>query len=177
MKKSIFIFSYLLLALLLFNACQPPVDIKSAKEAILAVNEEERDAFFDKDITRLENVWLQEPGSKRMFASEKSLSILNGWTEINANYQEDLESDVWESYEDVKADFSNYEINVFGNSALVYHDITWTGKYLGEEFENLQKRIVHLVNKDKTWKISFIAQLTVPAEKQDNEEKITEEGQ
>ena len=174
MKKTIFIFSYLSLALLLFNACQTQVetvDIEAAKEVILAVNEEERDAYFDKDISRLEKIWLQEPGSKRIFTSENSLSIINGWSEIKANYQEDLEADYWESYEDVKADFSNYEINVFGNSALIYHDLTWTGKYLGEAFEYMSKRIVHLVNKDETWKISFIAQLKVPAEKQDIEEE------
>ena len=177
MKKTFIILSSLLLFTCLFNACQPQVDIEAAKETIIAVNEEERDAFFAKDITRLSDVWVQEPGSKRYFTSEKSLTILNGWTEIKADYQEDFEADWWENYEDVKADFSNYEIYVFDNSALVYHDIKWTGKYLGEAFENMQKRIVHLVNKDETWKIGFIAQLNVPAEKPDIEEESTEEGQ
>jgi hypothetical protein len=180
MKKSIFIFSSLLPALLLFNACQTQVetiDLESEKDAIIVVNEKERDAFFDKEMTRLEDVWVQEAGSKRILSSEKSLSIINGWSEIRANYQNDLEADRWEDYEDLWADFSNYEINVYTNSALVYHDILWTGKHLGEAFENESKRILHLVKKDGTWKISFIGQLKVPVKPQDIEEEITEEGQ
>ena len=177
MKQTNLIFSSLLLLILVFNACQPTVDIEAAKEAIIAINEEERDAFFDRDITRLEEVWLQEPVSKRIFTSENSLHIINGWTDIKANYQEDLEGEWWEDYEDVKADFSNYEINVYGNSALAYHDIIWRGKHLGEAFETEQKRVMHLVKKDRTWKISFIAQLTVPVEKPDTDEETTEEDQ
>jgi len=180
MKKSIFIFSSLLPALLLFNACQTQVetvDMEAEKEAIIAVNEEEKNAYFDKEIIRLENVWMQEAGSKRIFSSEKSLSIINGWTEIKADYQNDFEADWWEDYEDVKADFSNYEINVYANSALVYHDILWTGKHLGEAFETEQKRILHLVKKEGSWKINFTAQLKVPVEPQDIEEENTEEGQ
>jgi len=51
MKKTFIILSSLLLFTCLFNACQPQVDIEAAKETIIAVNEEERDAFFAKDIT------------------------------------------------------------------------------------------------------------------------------
>jgi ketosteroid isomerase-like protein len=177
MKKTSITLSFLLLFMCLYNACQPQVDIEAAKKAIIAINEEERDAFFAKDITRLADIWLQDSGSKRYFTSENSLTILDGWTEIKADYQEDFESDWWENYENVKADFSNYEIQVFNNSALVYHDITWSGKYLGEEFENLQKRVIYLLKKDETWKISFIAQLTVPVKEQDVEKETAEENQ
>jgi hypothetical protein len=177
MKKTFITLSFLLLFMCLYNGCQPKVDIEAAKKAIITINEEERDAFFAKDITKLADIWLQDPGSKRYFTSGNSLTILNGWTEIKADYQEDFESDWWESYENIKADFSNYEIQVFDNSALVYHDITWSGKYLGEAFENVQKRVIHLIKKNETWKISFIAQLTVPAKEQDIEEETTEESQ
>lgn len=177
MKSTFIIFGSLLLLSCLFNACQPQIDVEAAKKSIIAVNEEERDAYFAKDIARLEKVWVQEPASKRYFSSERSLTILDGWAEIKADYQEDFEAEWWDDYEDVKADFSNYEIHVHGNSAIVYHDILWTGKHLGEPFESTQKRILFLVNLDGTWKMSFTAQLTVPEKTQDIEGEPAEEGQ
>ncbi len=39
------------------------------------VNEEERDAFFALDITRLEAIWIQESSSKRYFTSENSAIV------------------------------------------------------------------------------------------------------
>jgi hypothetical protein len=170
MKKSIYILNSILIILFLFSACKPKVDIQKEQGAIIAVIEEERNAYFDRDISRLEAIWVQDSTSKRIFRSETALIILKGWTGINANYQEDFEADVWKDYEDLMADFSNWEINIYNNSALVYHDIHWTGKYFGEEVEAEQKRVVHLVKSDGTWKINFIAQITIPSQNQDMEE-------
>jgi hypothetical protein len=175
MKRTFFILSSLLLFVCLFYSCQPQVDIEAAKKAIIAVNEEERDAYFDKDISKLGDIWLQDSGSKRYFTSEKSLTVLNGWTEIEANYQENFEAGWLDDYEDVKADFLNYEITISGNSAMVYHDIHWTGMHLNEPFEVNQKRILNMVNQDGTWKICLTAQMTVPVEKPDIEEEAAEE--
>jgi hypothetical protein len=97
MKKSISIFISLLLLVFLFNACQTKVetiDIEKEEQDIKAVNEEERDAFFAQDITRLEAIWIQESSSKRYFTSEKSLTLLSGWTEIRNNYTSSMAPDI-----------------------------------------------------------------------------------
>ena len=174
MKKNLLtLFALILLA---GTSCQERIDIEKEKEAIIAVNEEERTAFFDHEITRLEAIWVQEPTSQRIFTSENTLTILNGWTEIFTNYRESMDADWWNDYEDLLANFSNYEINVYDNTAMVYHDIKWTGKYLGEETEMNQKRVLHYVKIDGTWKIDFTAQLTIPVEKEEIEgEPETEE--
>ena len=174
MKK--YLISLIVLVFLAGTSCQEKIDIEKEKEAIIAVNEEERNAFFDHDITRLEAIWVQEPTSQRVFTSENTLTILNGWTEISTNYRESMDADWWNDYEDLMANFSNYEINVYDNTALVYHDIKFTGKYLGEETETNQKRVLHFVKIDGTWKIDFTAQLTIPIEKEEIEgESETEE--
>ncbi len=174
MKKNLL--TLFALILLVGTSCQEKIDIEKEKEAIIAVNEEERNAFFDHDITRLEAIWVQEPTSQRIFTSENTLTILNGWTEISTNYRESMDADWWNDYEDLMAYFSNYEINVYDNTALVYHDIKGTGKYLGEETEMNQKRVLHFVKIDGTWKIDFTVQLQIPVEKEEIEgEPETEE--
>lgn len=164
MKK--YLLTLFTLILVAGTSCKEKIDIEKEKEAIIAVNEEERNAYFDHDTIRLGAIWVQEPTSKRIFTSENSLTTLNGWTEIYTDYK-DVEW--WKDTEDLFASFSNYEINLYDNTALVYHDIKWTGKYLGEEFVMKQKRIVHLVKIDGTWKFDFTAQLTIPAKKEEVE--------
>ncbi|KPK85086.1 MAG: hypothetical protein AMS27_08325 [Bacteroides sp. SM23_62_1] len=162
MKKIFYIISSIFV-LTLFSTCQPQPDIEKEKENIIAVIEEERNAYFDRDISRLEAIWVQDSTSKRIFRSDQALIFLDGWSEIYANYSEDINSDIWKDYEDLKADLTGYEVYVFNNSAMAYHVIAWTGKYLGEDVGAEQIRAIHLVKIDEVWKMNFIAQLTVPS--------------
>ncbi len=57
-------------------SCQKKIDIEKEKEAIIAVNEEELNAYFDHDTIRLGAIWVQKPTSKRIFTSENSLRTL-----------------------------------------------------------------------------------------------------
>ncbi|GAG92142.1 unnamed protein product [marine sediment metagenome] len=169
MKK--YVFTLFALILLAGTSCQEKIDVEKENDAIIAVNEEERNAYLDHDITRLEAIWVQKSTSQRIFTSENALTILNGWTEIYTNYRESIDSEWWKDTEDLFASFSNYEINLYDNTALVYHDIKWTGKYLGEEMDFKQKRVIHFVKVEGTWKFDFTAQLEIPAEKEEIEEE------
>lgn len=55
---------------------QNKVDIDKEKAAVVAVNEEERDAYFDRDLARLEAIWIPEPTSK--YEAEKNCSSDKG---------------------------------------------------------------------------------------------------
>ncbi|MCK4992120.1 MAG: nuclear transport factor 2 family protein [Bacteroidales bacterium] len=159
--------SLIALVFLAGTSCQEKIDIEKEKEAVIAVNEEERDAYFDRDLARLEAIWIQEPTSQRVFTSRNALSVLDGWKQIHANYEEDINNtDRWENYEDLSAPFSNYDVKIHDNTALLYHDIHWTGKSGGEVIDVKQKRIVHFVKEDGAWKFDLTVQLTVPAEKE-----------
>lgn len=149
------------------QSCQETIDIEKEKAAVIAVNEEERDAYLDRDLARLEAIWIQEPTSKRVFTSSR----LDGWVQIRANYEEDINNtEWWEKMEDVAASFSNTEMQMYDNTALLYHDIQWTGKIGGEALDVKQNRIVHFVKEDGAWKIDLTVQLSVPAEKEALEE-------
>ena len=173
MKKYLWTLIILVLA---GASCQKEIDIEKEKEAVIAVNEEEKDAYFDRDITRLEAIWIQKPTSQRIFRGDNRLKVLNGWTEIHDNYSEDIKSNWLEKSESVSASFDNYKVNIYNNTALVYHDISWTGKYLGKDMDLKQKRIVHFEKVDGIWKLDLTVQLTVPSEKEKTEaESETEE--
>ena len=150
--------------------CQEKLDIEKEKQAVISVNEEERDAYFDRDLSRLEAIWIQEPNSRRVFASSSGPRVLDGWNQIYSNYETDINNaEMWESSEDVFASFSNYDIKIYKNTALIYHDIHWTGKVNGEPIDWNQKRIVHCVKDDGVWKLDLIVQMSVP-EKDEVEE-------
>jgi hypothetical protein len=142
-----------------FQSCQETIDIEKEKKAVIAVNEEERDAYFDRNLARLEAIWVQEATSQRRFISTR----LVGWNQIRENYEEDINSkEKWKEMENVSASFSNYVVNIYDNTALIYHDVQWTGKLFGKTIDNKQERIVHLVKIDGAWKIDLIIQLSVP---------------
>ena len=78
--------------------------------------------------------------------------------------------------DDLSASFSNYAVNIYDNTALVYHDIHWTGKFQGVRIDEKAYRIVHLVKKDGTWKIDLIIQISVPRGFEDNAITVKPEG-
>ena len=165
MKK--YLFTLIAFSLLAGTSCQETIDIEKEKEAVITVNEEERDAYFDRDLARLEAIWIQEPTSQRVFTYSNALFELDGWKQIYANYEEEINNtDRWEKMEDFCGSLSNYDDNIHDNTALLYHDIHFTGKSGGEVIDMKQKRIVHFVKKDGAWKFDLIVQLTVPAEKE-----------
>ena len=68
MRKHLYIL--LVLALVAGYSCQESTDIEMEKEAIVAVIEEERDAYFDKDIDRIFALWYQESSSRKIDVCE-----------------------------------------------------------------------------------------------------------
>jgi hypothetical protein len=78
--------------------------------------------------------------------------------------------------DDVSASFSNYAVNIYDNTALLYHDIHWTGNFQGRRIDDKANRIVHLVKKEGAWKIDLIIQLFVPSGIEDIEITVKPEG-
>ena len=87
------------------------------------------------------------------------MTVLKGWSDIYSNYKEGAGS---ESFKDLKVTFTNYQINIYENTALIYHDIDWSGKYNREDFSMKQKRVGHLVKKGGKWKFDFLSMMTIP---------------
>ena len=148
-----------LVAIVFAVSCQERIYVEYEKKAVIAVNEEERDAYFDRDLARLEAIWIQEPTSHRRYWEMR----MDGWEQIRADYEGKINDTVrWEIMKDQSVSFSNYTVNLYDKSALVYHDVRSTGKYMGVRFDNMHNRIVHLVKVDEAWKIDLIVELNNP---------------
>jgi len=169
MKK--YLFALIAFSLIASASGQDKAKIEKEKKAIKAVIEEERAAFFDRDFSRVEAIWIQESTSRKFYMSQNGITKFIGWSEVGKGDKEFIEDDDrWADYENPNAEYSNFDITVYGKTALVFHDTQWSGKYLGEELNGVQTRILHLVKFEGEWKIDLMAMYRIPKEKEKPEE-------
>ena len=158
MKK--FILALITCCLLAVVCCQDESGIEKEKKAIIAVIEAEKTAYYTQDIAALDESWVQESSSRKLFLTSHGITELTGWDEIHKNNAETLERDWTEHVE--TAQYSNYSINIYGNTALVYHDSEH--QITDHEVESVlnMRRIIHLVKIDEEWKIDLLAMYFMP---------------
>ena len=158
MKKfSLVLISCCLLAVV---CCQDESGIEKEKKAIIALIEAEKTAYYMQDVAVLDESWVQDPFSRKLFLTPHGITEFAGWDEIHQNNAETLERDWTEHIETVQ--YSNYSINIYGNTALVYHDSEHQITDHGNESVLNMKRIVHLVKIDEEWKIDLLAMYFMP---------------
>jgi len=158
MKK--LLFALVAFSLLAGVCCQDESGIEKDKKAIKAVIEEEKAAYYEQDLSRLDDSWIQEPSSRKLFLSPHGITELEGWPKIHQNNVEATEIRWNEPMEPAR--FSNYTINVYGNTALVLLDSNHNIKNQDEASTLKMRRILHLVKIDGEWKIDFMAMYFLP---------------
>jgi ketosteroid isomerase-like protein len=158
MKK--FLLALITCSLLAVVCCQDESSIEKEKKAIMAVIEAEKTAYYNQDLSGLDESWIQESSSRKFFLTTHGITELTGWNEIHQNNIEAIERDWNEHVETVQ--YSNYSINVYGNTALVYHDSEH--KITDQEEESIlnMRRILHLEKIDDEWKIDLMAMYFMP---------------
>jgi hypothetical protein len=77
-----------------------------------------------------------------------------------------LERDWRDNLDFVKVGDSNFDINVYDNTALVFHETNWSAKYHGTPVHLDQTKILHLVKVEGKWKLDLMAIYQIP-EKED----------
>jgi len=159
MKRLFILFSTLLMG---FFACNTTVNVEKEKEAIKAVIEEEKDGYFARDVARMGETWVHDSSARKVYFSADGIMYLNGWNEVDEDHKTGAESEIWNNAENVKAEFSDFEFNIHGKTALVFHKTTWTGLLYGEELNVVQKRILHFVQVNGTWKYDLMAMYNIP---------------
>lgn len=147
-------------SLLAVVCCQDESGIEKEKKAIIAVIEAEKSAYYNQDLSVLDKSWIQESSSRKLFLTSHGITELSGWKEIHQNNIEAIERDWNEHVETVQ--YSNYSINVYGSTALVYHDSEHRITDHEEESILNMKRILHLVKIEDEWKIDFMAMYFMP---------------
>ncbi len=158
MKRLFILFGALLLG---FFACNTTVNLEKEKEAIKAVIEEEKDGFFARDAARMDETWVRDSSARKISFSSGGMKYYNGWKEVNEEHMAGTESEMWDQVENLNAEFSDFEFNIYGNTALVFCNTTWTGMLDGEEMHGMQKRILHFVKVNGKWKYDLMAMASI----------------
>ena len=163
--------SLLVLILLAGTSCQEKIDIQLEKEAIKAVILEESDAYSDKDLDRMNATWFHDASSRKVDICKYCGTIeYVGWVEISNKNKTYFTPAKIEATKELIVSYSNFDINVIENTALVYHDAKWSGKLRGEDFNFEDKRIVHLRKIENEWKIDLFIHYSLPDKESETEE-------
>lgn len=157
--------SYLLFPLLIEAiSCNTSANLDVEKDAIRAVIEKEKDGYLNRDVDRIRETWIQDSGSRKIFLSERGMTYLNGWEMVDNDHIRASESEMWDNVQDLGVEFSDYEFNIQGSTALVIFNSTWSGICYGRELDYVQERILHLVKVDGQWKLDLMTIFTIPDE-------------
>ena len=146
--------------LLAVVCCQDESGIEKEKKAIIAVIEAEKTAYYTQDLAGLDESWVQESSSRKMFLTSHGITEIDGWDEIHQHNIESVGRDWNEHIETVQ--YTNYSINVYGNTALVLHDSEHQITDHGEHSDLNMRRIIHLVKVDDEWKIDLMTLYFMP---------------
>ena len=132
-------------------SCQKKIKIEKEKAAIIAVIEEETDAWYDRDYERLVACHVQGKRNIRLTASKESFFYTVGFQ--NAELKKFIANDPdLDLSKEVK---SNFKINVYPKSAWAVYD----NEYYNEGGELVNKGVhVQFLEKHKgKWKIVFLS--------------------
>jgi hypothetical protein len=100
--------------------------------------------------------------------TSKGPTKIDGWDNINASQKKESEDTTWDRKQ-VKATFSNYQIEIMGESAWVFYEATWEGIFRGDTMILKQNRIVVMKKVDGKWKYSLHSIFQIPKAKPTNQ--------
>ena len=163
MKTSIpVLFIFLLLT---GYSCKESVDPEAEKAAIIAVIEAEQEAYFEQDLEKMIGTWKQDTSSRKILSGRghEDYIEIRGWTALYEENKKNL-SLLPGALDGIQLTNSSIEIQLYTNTALVYHDAIWSGSFEDEEWAWVQKRILHLVKVDTAWKIDLMYMYNMPDE-------------
>ena len=125
MKTKLFI----VLALVFWagTSCEKKIDLAKEQEAIKAVFEADRGTYFKQDYVGVGDCWIKEPSTTKIWLNGKEETRIVGWDNIDASHKKEAEDNSWDRKQ-TTAKFSNYQIDMMGNSAWVYCETNWKVK-------------------------------------------------
>ena len=168
MKKYVFVlFALILLA---GTSCQEKIDIEKEKAAIIAVIEEETNAYLDRDFDRLVATWVQDETNIDLRAGKSGYTYSVGWEEIGSAFKEAIDnSPEPDGSKEVK---TNYKIKVYRESAwAVFDNETYNNE---GELTNNSIHVEFLEKVNGEWKIVYFSMVNTSSY-EDEVETETEE--
>jgi len=151
------------LLLLVSSSCQKKVDVLKEQEAIKAVMEEEKNAFYNRELEGIAATWMQKPSSIKLYMNKNGQTQLIGWDKIYEDDKEYLKTDTLDRKKiDVK--FSDYQFNIYENNAWVMFKAIWNIPQNDTTYIFEQTRISAFEKTDGKWKYTLMAIFNVPNE-------------
>lgn len=147
------------IALLGFTSCkqEQKVDLEKEREKIIALINQETDAYLARDYDAVYETHVQDSLNMRLTAGADNYVFLEGWEEVAKHMLSDETEDDLSSDLHISVEKSNYRMKIYPNSAFVVCDQKWTSTY-GEDVNEINSIQVRFLEKiEGEWKISFVS--------------------
>jgi hypothetical protein len=149
---------FLAIGMVALSGCsEKPIDLEKEKAAIIAVINEETDAYLERDFDAVMATHVQDSLNMRLTAGADNYVFLEGWEEVGPHLigddtEDDLSSDLH-----ITVEKSNYRMKIYPNSAFVVCDQLWISQYGDDvtEMNSIQVRFMEKIS--GKWKISFVS--------------------
>lgn len=142
--------------LLAGTSCEQTVDLEKEKEAILALIDEETNAYHDKDFERFAACYVQNESNIRLLGGEnEKISYTVGWEKVGSSFKELYENNPEPTTNnEVKR---NFTIRVYKDCAWIVfeeEDFTDEGESIGKGIgTNFLEKV------DGKWKIAYLSRV------------------
>lgn len=144
-----------ILLVLVLASCAPTIDTEKEKAAILAVLQEEGDAFSAADMNRIAATHTANAQDVRLAWDGSGAKRYEGWDQIKGLYEEYMANPLpGGSFKNAK---EKVVVRVANGSAWVVCDNTWKSTQDGKENSFTNVQVAFLEKQQGKWKVAFTA--------------------
>ena len=149
---------HLAICIIAVTGCtEAPMDMEKERAAIIAVINQETDAYLERDFETVRSTHVQDSMNMRLTAGADNYVFLEGWEEVGKHLSGDETEDDLSEDLHITVEKSNYRMKIYPNSAFVVCDQKWTSQYDDDvtEMNSIQVRFMEKIEGE--WKISFVS--------------------
>ncbi|MEN8201800.1 MAG: hypothetical protein ABFS28_04330 [Bacteroidota bacterium] len=147
------------IAMVGFTGCQQEqeIDLEKEREAIIAVINQETDAYLARDYEAVYNTHVQDSLNMRLTAGADNYVFLEGWEEVGKHLLGDETEDDLNPDLHISVEKTNYRMKIYSSSAFVVCEQKWSSQF-GEDVTEINSIQVRFLEKiEGEWKISFVS--------------------
>lgn len=151
------ILSILIIVAFAITGCEKPVDYEKERAAIIAVINQETDAYIARDFEACYATHVHDSLNMRLTAGSDNFVFLEGWDEVKRHLSSDETEDDLSPELHINVEKYNYRMKIYPQSAFVVCNQNWISSY-GEDVDTIPSIQVRFLEKIKNeWKISFVS--------------------
>jgi len=137
--------------------CEQEINMDKERSAIIAVINQETDAYLERDYESVYAAHVQDSLNMRLTAGPDSYVFLEGWEEVGKHLLGDETEDDLSPDLHITVEKYNYRMKIYPSSAFVVCDQKWISQY-GDDVNEINSIQVRFLEKlEGEWKISFVS--------------------